>query len=81
MDLLLGEFPRAADVIFVECIAAINDDVTGLEVRNELFNKGVDGRAGLDEEDDLAGALELLAELLNGPCADDVGACERGEQR
>ncbi len=54
-------------------VTAIDDDVTGFEEGGELGDELVDGGAGLDEEDDLAGALELGSELLDGVGADDLG--------
>ena len=56
-------------------VTTIDDDVARLEVRNELLDESVNGRPSLDEEDDLAGTLELGAELLDRPGADDLGAC------
>jgi len=43
-------------------------------VRFELTDEVVNGLTSLDEEDDSAGGLEALAELLDGVSADDVGA-------
>jgi hypothetical protein len=40
----------------------------------ELLDEGVDGGAGLDEEDHLTGALELGNKLLDRLGANDVGA-------
>jgi hypothetical protein len=71
------ELLRAADRVRVVRVATVNDDVTLLKVRLELADEVVDGRAGLDEEDDLARRLELLAELLDRVGADDLGACVR----
>ena len=68
---LLGAAVRVGEVR----VAAVDNDVALLEVRLELGDEVVDGRAGLDEEDDLAGALELLAELLDRVGADDRLAC------
>jgi hypothetical protein len=55
-------------------VTTVNDNVTLLEVGLELGNKVVDGLAGLDEENDAAGALQVLAELLDGAGANNVGA-------
>ena len=55
-------------------VASIDDNVALLEVRDELLDKVVDGLAGLDEENDLARSLELLAEVLDGVGANDVGS-------
>lgn len=58
-------------------VAAVDDDVALLEVGLDKLDEVVDSWAGLDEEDDLSGALEDLAELLDGVHADNVGACCR----
>ena len=75
------ELLGAADGIRVVRVTAIDDNVSRLEVRDELLDELVDGRTGLHEEDDLARALELLAELLNRPGTDNVGACMETEER
>ena len=75
------ELLGAADGVGVVGVATVDDDVTGLKEGDELLDEVVDGRAGLDEEDDLARALELLAELLNRPGTDNVGACMETEER
>ena len=59
------ELLGATDRVRVVRVTAVNDDVTLLEVRQELLNEGIDGRTSLDEKDDFAGALELGNELLN----------------
>ena len=68
---LLGTANRIREV----GVATIDDNVAGLEEGDELLDEVIDGGTGLDEEDDLAGALELAAELLDGPRADDLSAC------
>ena len=65
----------AADGVGVVGVTTVDDDVTLLELGDELVDEGIDGSTGLDEEDDFAGALELAAELLDGPRADDLSAC------
>ena len=62
-------------------VATINDDVALLEMGLELCDELVDSGTGLDEEDDLARTLELSAELLNGPGADDLGAFSKKGER
>jgi hypothetical protein len=57
-------------------VTTVNDDVTLLEVGNELLDEGIDGRASLDEEDDLTGALELRDELLDRVSTLNVCACK-----
>ena len=66
----------ATDGIRVVRIATIDNNISFLEVRNELIDEVIDCLAGLDEENDLAGPLELRDELLNGVCSLDVGACD-----
>ena len=68
------ELLAAADGVGVVGVTTIDDDVSGLKVGDELLDELVNGRTGLDEEDDLAGALELGAKLLNGVRANDLGA-------
>ena len=72
------ELLGAADGVGVVGVTTVDDDVTGLKEGNELLDEVVDGRAGLDEEDDLAGSLELCDKLLEGVGALDVGACDLG---
>ena len=64
----------ATDRIGVVRVTTVNDDVTRFEVRDELLNESIDGGTGLDEEDDLAGTLELGAELLDRVGTLDLGA-------
>ena len=75
------ELLGAADRVGVVRVTTVNDDIALLKVGDELLDESIDSRASLDEEDDLAGALELRAELLDGPCADDVGTYAKREAR
>jgi len=68
------ELLSAADGIGEVRVASVNDDITSLEERQDLGNEVVDGLAGLDEHHDLAGTLQLLAELLDRVSANDLGA-------
>jgi hypothetical protein len=52
-------------------VAAVNDDVALLQEGQEGLDVVVDGLAGLDEEHDAAGALELGDELLDGVGTND----------
>ena len=74
------ELLRAADRVRVVRVTTVNDDVALLKERHELVNESVDGGTSLDEEDDLARALELRDKLLNRVRALNVGAC-RGLNR
>ena len=55
-------------------ITTVNDDITLLEVGNELLDEGVNGITGLDKENDFAWLLEFGNELLDGVSTLDVGA-------
>ena len=70
------ELLGATDRVRVVRVTAVNDDVTLLEVRQELLNEGIDGRTSLDEKDDLARTLQLGAELLDRVSTLDVRACK-----
>ena len=63
----------ATDGIGIVRVTTIKDDVTGLKMGLELSNKVVDGRASLDEQDDLAGPLQLGDKFLNRVSALDFG--------
>jgi hypothetical protein len=67
------EFLGPSDRVGVVRVSTVNDDVTLLEERLELRDKAVDGGTGLDQQDDLSGSLELLAELFDGVGTDNVG--------
>ena len=70
---LLLELVSSSDRVGVVRVTTVNDDVALFEVRLELGDKVVDGLAGLDEENDTAGTLEVLAQLLDRTGADNVG--------
>lgn len=63
-----------ADRIRVVRVSSIDDDIALLEVRDELLNEAVNSVTGLDEENDLARALELGHKVLDRVSANDVGA-------
>ena len=65
---------RAADGVLEEGVAAVDDDVAGFEVREEVLDELVHRLAGLDHEHDAAGLLEQADHFLDGVGADDVGA-------
>ena len=65
---------RPAIGVFEERVAAVDDDVPGFEVREELFDEFIDRLAGLDEEHHAAGALEVRDHFRDGAGADDPGA-------
>ena len=53
-------------------VAAIDDDVALLQVRDHLVDERVNGATGLDHQHHLAGALQVLDEGAHGLAADDV---------
>lgn len=67
------EFLGPSDRVGVVRVSTVNDDVTLFKERFELSDKAVDGGTGLDQQDDLSGSLELLAELFDGVGTNDVG--------
>ncbi len=69
-EALLVEFLLAADGVGPEGVAAVDDDVVGIEEHGEAVDHGVGGLPGLDEDDDFAGTLDGLHELLEGPGSD-----------
>ena len=68
------EILHAAVGVFEERIAAIDDDVAGLEVGNDLFDEFVDRGARFDHEHDAPGFLEQPNHLLDGVSADHLAA-------
>lgn len=72
-EAFLLEFFGPADGVGVVRVAAINDDITLLEVGDELLNKGVNGSTCLDKEDDFSWLLQLCNELLDGVSTLDTG--------
>ena len=68
------ELPSPADRVGIVRVTAINDDITLLEMGNELLNKGVNSITSLYEEDNFAWFFQLCNELLNRVSTLDVGA-------
>ncbi len=64
MQVYLAERGLAAAGVLEVRVAAVDDHVAGFEQRGELVDHGVGGRAGVDHDDQAAGALEGLHELL-----------------
>ena len=75
------ELLRAADRVGVVGVTTVNDDIALLKERHELVNESIDGGTSLDEEDNLARALELRDKLLDRVRALDVGACRRQNRK
>lgn len=70
-DTLRGQVLRTAVAVGIVRVTAVNDDITLLKVGEKSLNEIIDWLAGHDEKHDLAGALELSAELLDGVSTDD----------
>jgi len=62
-----------SDRVGVVGVTAVNDNVTLLEMGDELLNKGVNGRTGLDKENYFAWPFQFGSELLDGVGALDIG--------
>jgi hypothetical protein len=58
-------------------VATVDDDIAFVAVWEELLNEVVNSRACHDQQHDLSGGLELLAELLDGVSSDNGLACGR----
>ena len=71
-EALFPEGLLAADGVGPQGVAAVDDDVVLLEKWHEAVDHGVGGLAGLDEDDDLAGAGEGGDELLQRLRADEA---------
>src|SRR5262249_22009796 len=75
VDALPRKLLRAADVVDVIRVAAVDQDVAGRELRGELGDGGVHGRSG-DHEPDGPGRLQLLHEIRGRRGADRFGPHE-----
>ena len=64
LDALLGQFLASTDGVGKPLVSAVDDDISLLHVLGKLRDGVVDGLSGLDEDDDLARLLELVAEVL-----------------
>ena len=53
-------------------VAAVDDDVTRLEDRQELLDEVIDSLTGLDQKQDLSGSLEVVGKFLDAVASDDV---------
>ena len=73
-EALLLKLFGPSDGIGVMRITTIDDDITLLKMGSELLDEGINGRTGLDEEDNFAWLLELRNELLDGVSTLNVGA-------
>lgn len=70
-ETLLFELDGSAVRVRKVRVASIDNDVTFLEVRNELSDEIIDSRASLDEEDHFPGSLEERDELFDRVSTDD----------
>lgn len=75
-EALLFKFLGPPNGIGIVGVTTVNDDITLLEMGDELLNKGVDSITGLDEKNDFARSLQFGSELLDGVSALDFGACQ-----
>ncbi len=73
-DALGGQRLGAAVGVGIERVAAVDDNVAGLEGGQDVVDHLVDGVAGLDHEHDAARAFEQAGELFDGVRADDLGS-------
>ena len=64
----------ASDRVLVERVAAIDDNVAGLEVGDDLVDEIVHRLAGLHQHHDAAWAFQMADHFLNRPGTDDVRA-------
>lgn len=72
VDVLLRAGVVAADRVGIVGVAAVNDDVTGLQIGHQALQHSVHRRAGLDHQQDLPGLFQNGAELLQRGAAGDV---------
>lgn len=70
-DVLASKILGAAVGVGEVRVTTINDDVALSKERQELLNPVIDSLAGLDEEHDAAGGLELANKLLDAVGADN----------
>ena len=73
-DALLGKRLVAPNGVLEERVAAVDDEVPRLEVRNQLVDEVVDRIARFDHEHDLAGPAERGYELVQGVACHNVSA-------
>ena len=66
------EVLRAADGVGEMRVAAVDDEIARLEVRQQRFDKVIHGLARLDHQHDLAGTLQQADHLFDRVGADDV---------
>ncbi len=64
---------RPATGVFVQGVSAVDDDVALFENRQELVDQGVDRRAGLDHQHNLARLFQESHEFLERSRSDDPG--------
>jgi hypothetical protein len=72
-ETLLLELLGPSDGVGVVGVTAINNNITFLEMGDELSNERVNGVAGFDEEDNFAWPLQLSNKLLDRVSTLDVG--------
>jgi hypothetical protein len=75
-EALLLKLLGPSDRVGIMGVTTINDDITLLEMGSELLDERINGRTGLDKEDNFTWPLELGNKLFDGVSALDVGACK-----
>ncbi len=71
-DPLLLQGAGAPGGVGIVGVAAVDQDVAGLEQRREFVDHVVDRRPGLDHDHDLARPLQRADQFLDGVAADDL---------
>ena len=72
VQVLLGQCGFAAAGVLVVRVAGVDDDVAGFQQRFKLLDDGVHRLAGLDHDQDAAGLLQGVDQLLQRFGADEV---------
>src|SRR5260221_10916781 len=66
------QFLHTTSRIGIMGVTTINDDISFLEMRNELLDEIIDGITGFDEKNDLARCLQLCNEFLDRMSSLDI---------
>ena len=72
-ECLCGKVFRAAGRVSEQRVAAVDNDVSGFEVRQQRGDGFIDRRAGLHHQHDAARPLEQRRQLLDAVCSHDIG--------
>ena len=71
VDALFSQSFGAADGVGEEAVSAVDEDITLVQVGDQLVDEGVHSGAGLDHHHDAAGGFQIVAQLLDGVAADE----------